>query len=181
MPLGWPTPVVCPSWSLAKPAGHTLSSIYIFQTRTLYTDSYQIFHCGWMKGYSSAVLLKPPLKPIKNPAPPSHHRLPNHFTKHYEKKVFCLIASLCSYCILMQRNSQSSGFTLYILLFLLSVNGKNMKQWLKQPFEQYITSSPFQEASLHKNPNLLSRCLMKSNNSLKTRLFLCCDFGYICM
>ncbi len=34
MPLGWPSPVVCPSWSLAlaKPADHTLSSINIFQT-----------------------------------------------------------------------------------------------------------------------------------------------------
>ncbi len=26
----------------------------------LYTDSYQIFHCVWMKGCSSAVLLNPP-------------------------------------------------------------------------------------------------------------------------
>ncbi len=59
MTLWWPTPVVCPSWSLAsaKPAGHTLSSINIFQTWPLYTDSYQIFHCVWMKGCSSAVLL----------------------------------------------------------------------------------------------------------------------------
>ncbi len=59
MPLGWPTPEVCPSWSmaLAKPAGHTLSSINIFQTWPRYTDSYQIFHCVWMKGCSSAVLL----------------------------------------------------------------------------------------------------------------------------
>ncbi len=31
----------------------------------LYTDSYQIFHCVWMKGCSSAVLLNPP------PLPPS--------------------------------------------------------------------------------------------------------------
>ncbi len=55
MPLGWPTPVVWPSWSLAlaKPAGHTLSSIKIFQTWSLYTDSYQIFHGVWMKGCSS--------------------------------------------------------------------------------------------------------------------------------
>ncbi len=53
MPLEWPTPVVWPSWSLAlaKPAGHTL----IFQTWPLYTDSYQIFHCVWMKGCSSLV------------------------------------------------------------------------------------------------------------------------------
>ncbi len=60
MPLGWPTPVVWPSWSLAlaKPAGHTLSSINIFHTWPLYTDSYQIFHCVWMKGCSSAVVLK---------------------------------------------------------------------------------------------------------------------------
>ncbi len=50
-----PSDVVCP-WSLAsaKPAGHTLSSINIFQTWPLYTDSYQIFHCVWMKGCSSA-------------------------------------------------------------------------------------------------------------------------------
>ncbi len=56
MTLWWPTPVVCPSGSLssAKPAGHTLSSINIFQTWPLYTDSYQIFHCVWMKGCSSA-------------------------------------------------------------------------------------------------------------------------------
>ncbi len=27
---------------------------------SLYTDSYQIFHCVWMKGCSSAVLLNPP-------------------------------------------------------------------------------------------------------------------------
>ncbi len=72
-----------PSWSLAlaKPAGHALSSINIFQTwpSTLIhirsstvsewrdalvppppppTDSYQIFHCVWMKGCSSAI---PPL------------------------------------------------------------------------------------------------------------------------
>ncbi len=59
MPLEWPTPVVCPSWSLAfKPAGHTLSSINIFQTCPLYTDSDQIFHCVWTKGCSSA---PPPL------------------------------------------------------------------------------------------------------------------------
>ncbi len=60
MPLGWTTPVVCPSWSLslAKPAGHTLSSINIFQTWPFYTESYQIFHCVWTKGCSSAVLLK---------------------------------------------------------------------------------------------------------------------------
>ncbi len=34
MSLGWPSPVVFPSWSLAsaKPADHTLSSINIFQT-----------------------------------------------------------------------------------------------------------------------------------------------------
>ncbi len=56
MPLGWPSPVVWPSWSLAsaKPADHTLSSINIFQTWPLYTDSYQIFHCVWTKGCSSA-------------------------------------------------------------------------------------------------------------------------------
>ncbi len=84
----------------------------------LYTDSYQIFHCVWMKGCSSAVLLKllwsrPPLKPINKSGSPSHLRLPNSFTKHYEKKVFtektvmfCLIISLCSYCIWMQPNSQ---------------------------------------------------------------------------
>ncbi len=56
-----PTPVVYPSWSLAsaKPAEHTLSSINIFQTWHLYTDSDQIFHCVWMKGCSIAVLLKP--------------------------------------------------------------------------------------------------------------------------
>ncbi len=43
-----------------KPAGHTLSSINIFQTWPFYTESYQIFHCVWTKGCSSAVLLKPP-------------------------------------------------------------------------------------------------------------------------
>ncbi len=30
----------------------------------LYTDSYQIFHCVWMKGCSSAVLLNPPPPPL---------------------------------------------------------------------------------------------------------------------
>ncbi len=30
----------------------------------LYTDSYQTFHCVWMKGCSSAVLLNPPPPPL---------------------------------------------------------------------------------------------------------------------
>ncbi len=60
MSLGWPTPVVWPSLASAKPAGHTLSSINIFQTWPLYTDSYQIYHCVWTKGCSSAVLHNPP-------------------------------------------------------------------------------------------------------------------------
>ncbi len=47
------------SLSSAKPADHTLSSINIFQTWLLYTDSDQIFHCVWMKGCCSAVILKP--------------------------------------------------------------------------------------------------------------------------
>ncbi len=66
MPLGWPTPVVW-HWSLAlaKPAGHTLSSIKIFQTWPFYTESYQIFHCVWTKGCSSAVL-HPPLNLYKS-------------------------------------------------------------------------------------------------------------------
>ncbi len=36
----------------------TLSSINIFQTWPFYTDSYQISHCVWLKGCSSAVILK---------------------------------------------------------------------------------------------------------------------------
>ncbi len=51
-------------FALAKPAGHTLSSINIFQTWPLYTDSDQIFHCVWMKGCSSAVLLNPTPHPL---------------------------------------------------------------------------------------------------------------------
>ncbi len=82
MPLGWPTPVVCPSWSLslAKPAGHTLSSINIFQTWPLYTDSYQIFQC-LNEGCSSAVVINPPL-----PRPPLNLKknLPPHPTSDYQ-------------------------------------------------------------------------------------------------
>ncbi len=42
--------------------------VQCFSTPPLYTDSYQIFHCVWMKGCSSAVLLHPPPPP---PPPPS--------------------------------------------------------------------------------------------------------------
>ncbi len=106
MPLGWSTPVVCPSWSLAsaKPADHTLSSINIFQTwpsTLIHIRSSTVSE--WLN-VSSAVVLNPP-KPIKK------SRLPNNFTKHYKKKkkylkrkkkhLFCLIVSLCSYCILI--------------------------------------------------------------------------------
>ncbi len=152
MPLGWPTPVVWPSWSLAlaKPAGHTLSSINIFQTWPLYTDSYQIFHCVWMKGCSSAVVLKllwSPLPPSPPPSQPSTKIRRPHPTSDYpiisvnimkKKRYLWITKPVCLSVLILYFNAAKFSiklFYLYILLFLLSVNGKNMKKWLKHPFK----------------------------------------------
>ncbi len=94
MPLRWPTPVVWPSFGLLDlwPWINQLATLSLASKsfRLRRTDSTQILiRSSTVSEWRDALVQwfsNPPFKTIKNLAPPSQLKLPNHFTKHYETK-----------------------------------------------------------------------------------------------
>ncbi len=116
MPLGWPTPVVRLSWfsALAKPAVPEWRDALV--------------QC-----FSNFFVPPPPLKPIKkiqHPYPTSDYQIISlnimKIKKYLQKKnLFCLIVSLCSYCILIS-GGPLSALTCCVNVRHLSGDKKNM-------------------------------------------------------